>query len=58
MFLPVQVPLVSDEIRAEYQVTPTAFTLLPALVRPQSRGYLRLKSAQPDGPLEIQPNFL
>jgi choline dehydrogenase len=58
MFLPVQVPLVSDEIRAEYQVPPSAFTLLPALVRPQSRGSLRLKSAEPDGPLEIQPNFL
>jgi choline dehydrogenase len=58
MFLPVQVPLVSDEIRAEYSVPPDAFTLLPALVRPRSRGYLRLKSAEPDGPLEIQPNFL
>src|SRR5262245_9706089 len=56
MFLPVQVPLVSDEIRAEYQVPPSAFTLLPALVRPQSRGYVRLKRAEPDSPLEIQPN--
>jgi choline dehydrogenase-like flavoprotein len=27
-------------------------------VRPQSRGYLRLRTADPDGPLEIQPNFL
>ena len=27
-------------------------------MRPQSRGYLRLKTAEPDGPLEIQPNFL
>src|SRR5262249_50819730 len=37
MFLPVQVPLVSAEIRAEYQVPPGPFTLLPALVRPRSR---------------------
>jgi choline dehydrogenase len=58
MFLPVQVPIVSDEIRAAYPGPPNAFTLLPALVRPQSRGYLRLKTSDPDGPLEIQPNFL
>ena len=27
-------------------------------MRPRSRGYLRLRAADPDGPLEIQPNFL
>jgi len=27
-------------------------------VRPQSRGYLRLRTADPNAPLEIQPNFL
>jgi len=27
-------------------------------VRPQSRGYLRLQTAAPNGRLEIQPNFL
>ena len=30
----------------------------PCLVRPRSRGYLRLRTADPNGPLEIQPNFL
>jgi choline dehydrogenase len=58
MVLPVQVPFVSDEIRAGYPVPANAFALLPALVRPESRGYLRLNSAEPDAPLEIQPNFL
>jgi choline dehydrogenase len=58
MVLPVQVPFVSDEIRTGYPAPPNAFTLLPALVRPHSRGYLRLSTAEPDGPLEIQPNFL
>src|SRR5262249_4152873 len=27
-------------------------------VRPLSRGYLRIRSTEPNGPLEIQPNFL
>jgi choline dehydrogenase len=58
MFVPVQVPYVSDEIGAQYPIPPNAFSILPALVRVQSRGYLRMKSAGPDGPLEIQPNFL
>jgi choline dehydrogenase len=58
MVLPVQVPYVSDEIRAQYPIPPNAFSIMPALVRPRSRGYLRMKTAGPDGPLEIQPNFL
>jgi choline dehydrogenase len=57
-FLPLQVPYVSDEIAARYPMPPNVFSLVPALVRVQSRGALRLKAAEPDGPLEIQPNFL
>jgi choline dehydrogenase len=58
MVLPVQVPWVADEIRAQYPIPPNAFVIFPALVRVQSRGYLRMKTADYDGPLEIQPNFL
>jgi choline dehydrogenase len=58
MFLPVQVPFVSNEIGAQYALPPNTFGIVPALVRPRSRGYLRLKTAEPNGPLEIQPNFL
>jgi choline dehydrogenase len=58
MVLPVQVPYVSDEIRAQYPIPPNAFSIAPCLVRPPSRGYLRMKTAEPNGPLEIQPNFL
>jgi choline dehydrogenase len=58
MVLPVQVPLVSDEIAARYPIPPNAFVIFPGLVRPQSRGYLRMRNAEPNGPLEIQPNFL
>src|SRR5262250_3304774 len=58
MLLPVQVPLVSDEIAARYPIPPNAFVILPCLVQPQSRGYVRLRTADPNGPLEIQPNSL
>jgi choline dehydrogenase len=58
MVLSLQVPLVSDEIAARYPIPPNAFVILPALVRPRSRGYLRMRTAEPNGPLEIQPNFL
>jgi choline dehydrogenase len=59
MVLPVQVPLVSDEVAARYPIPPSnAFVIWPSLVRPRSRGYLRLRTAEASGPLEIQPNFL
>jgi choline dehydrogenase len=58
MVMPGQVPLVSDEIAARYPIPPNAFVILPCLVRPRSRGYLRLRTADLNGPPEIQPNFL
>src|SRR5262245_28466532 len=45
MCLPVQVPLISDEIAADHPIPPNSFVILPALVRPRSRGYLRLRTA-------------
>jgi choline dehydrogenase len=58
MILPVQVPLVSDEVAARYPIPPNAFAIFPCLVRPRSRGYLRLRTADANDPLAIQPNFL
>jgi choline dehydrogenase len=58
MVLPVQAPLVSDEIAARYAIPPNAFAIFPCLVRPRSRGYLRLRTADSNSPLELQPNFL
>jgi choline dehydrogenase len=58
MVLPVQVPMVSDEVAARYPIPPHAFCIAPCLVQPRSRGYLRMKTARYNGPLEIQPNFL
>jgi choline dehydrogenase len=57
-FVSLAVPLVSAEIAAQYPIPPNAFCIVPGLVRPQSRGYLRMKTAEPNGPLEIQPSFL
>ena len=58
MVLAAQVPLVSDEIATRYVIPPNTFALFPCLVQPLSRGYLRIRSAEPNGALEIQPNFL
>jgi choline dehydrogenase len=58
MVMPGQGPLVSDEIAARHPIPPNAFVIVPCLVRPRSRGYLRLRTADPNDPPEIQPNFL
>jgi choline dehydrogenase len=57
-FVSLAVPLVSAEIGAQYPIPANAFCIVPGLVRPKSRGYLWMKTASHDGPLEIQPNFL
>jgi choline dehydrogenase len=56
--LGIDTVIVSDEIAARYAIPPNALAIFPCLVRPRSRGYLRLRTADPNGPLEIQPNFL
>src|SRR5215471_13824233 len=58
MVMPGQVALVSDELAARFSIPPNAFVILPCLVRPSSRGYLRLRTADPNSPMEIKPNFL
>src|SRR5262249_41572969 len=58
MVLAAQAALVSDEIATRYVIPPNTFAIFPCLVRPLSRGYLRIRGTEPNGPLEIQPNFL
>jgi choline dehydrogenase len=41
-----------------YEVPPDCFTLIPGIVRPQSRGWLRLASASPLDPPIINPRYL
>jgi choline dehydrogenase len=54
-----QLPLMTPELRERYPIVAgEAFTISPALVRPTSRGTLRLRSARPqDHPL-LDANFL
>ncbi|WP_374950087.1 GMC family oxidoreductase [Mucilaginibacter sp.] len=58
MIIPAQGPLVTDEIGAKHKIPEYGFTLLPTLVKVKSRGFLKMETAQFDGPLVIQPNFL
>jgi choline dehydrogenase len=58
MFLPIHAPFLSAEIVQQYGIPENHFCLVPGLVKPQSRGYVKMKTARHDGPLEIQPNYL
>src|SRR5882724_6390422 len=58
MVVPIQMPYASPEVAKLYPVPENAFAVTPGLMRPVSRGQVRLLSAAPNGPLEIQPNFL
>jgi len=58
MVVPIQLPYASAEVSRLYPMPENAFAITPGLLQPQSRGRIRLLSAAPDGPLEIQPNFL
>jgi choline dehydrogenase len=57
-FLPIQIPVLTDEIAKKYPVPENSFSISPGLIKPKSRGYLKMKTALHDGPLEIQPNFI
>jgi choline dehydrogenase len=50
MHLPLQLALASEEIVARYSIPPNAFAIFPCLVRPRSRGYLRLKDRRTQWP--------
>jgi choline dehydrogenase len=54
----VQGPHAGPEIARDYAVSNDCFAISPGLMRSHSRGHLRLHNADPDGPIEIQPNFL
>ena len=53
-----QNPHAGPEIARDYRMPDACFAISAGLMRSASRGYLRLASAEPGGPIEIQPNFL
>jgi choline dehydrogenase len=58
MFLIPQFPLGSPAISEMYPPTQNTFSIMPGLMQPASRGYVKMLTSKPGGPLEIQPNYL
>jgi choline dehydrogenase len=59
MILATQVPITVPGLEQQYVPIPAnSFSLLPSLVNIQSRGYLKMKTAAYDGPLDVQGNLL
>lgn len=58
MLVPIQYAIVTDETARLLPVPPDAFSIFVTLVDVKSRGYIKMKSAAHDGPLEIQPNLI
>jgi choline dehydrogenase len=54
----VQGPHAGPEVAAAYDLSGDVFAISPGLMRSASVGRLRLLSAEPGAPMEIQPNFL
>jgi choline dehydrogenase len=56
--VPIQGCGAEPGLSERYRLGGDVFAIGTGLMRSKSVGYLRLKSAEPDGALEIQPNFL
>ena len=53
-----EVPKTTPENSARFEVPQHGWTLFGGLMRPKSRGYLRLTGPNPEDPIEIEANFL
>jgi choline dehydrogenase len=54
----VEVPLCSAETNAKFNPPPASWTMYGGVVRPKSRGQIRLTGLNPDDPIQIQANTL
>lgn len=54
----IEIPYASDATAKQFQIPQAAWSIAPGLVRPASRGYVALQSADPRARLKIQANFL
>jgi len=53
-----EVPFCSAETRARFNPSPASWSLYGAVVRPKSRGQIRLTGPNPDDPIQIEANTL
>jgi len=58
MFFDPPFPLITPEVAGRYGVPGNTFSIISALMLPETRGYVKMLSSSPLGPLEIQPNML
>lgn len=58
MFFDPPFPLITPEVAGKYGVPRNTFSIISALMLPETRGYVKMLSSSPLGPLEIQPNML
>lgn len=54
----VELPLCSAETRAKFNPPAASWTLYAGVVRPKSRGQIRLTGPNPDDPIQIEANTL
>ena len=54
----VEFPLSSAENAARFGLPESGWSLLAGIVRPKSRGYIRLTGSHPFDPVQIEANFL
>lgn len=54
----VEVPLCSNETNAKFKPPAASWTLFGGVVRPKSRGQIRLTGPNPDDPIQIEANTL
>jgi len=54
----IEVPVCSAETGAKFNPPPASWTMYGGLVRPKSRGQIRLTGPNPDDPIQIEANTL
>jgi choline dehydrogenase len=54
----IEIPYVNEITGPQYKPAPTCWSIAPGIVRPKSRGHLKLKSSNPDDKIAIFANAL
>jgi choline dehydrogenase len=54
----IEVPVCSPGNRAKFNPSPASWTMYGGVVRPKSRGQIRLTGLNPDDPIQIETNML